>query len=199
MSVRHLVSFVIVLLLSLFVVPRASAHGRTPRLEISSERMNPGGVLDIRGVEFDYEELVTLYMERQGIVVSLGEVHADLEGIFVHTIVLPADLPAGEYTIRGVTEHHDVLSPVFSVQGPAVPGQGGGQGERDEDDGLLAPMPTYAPGVVPGGVIQPTRVSEHIPEQTPVSRIGPMLVLGLSILLVLAVFLFFRRNAIFKG
>ena len=46
--------------------------------------MNPGGVLDIRGVEFDYEELVTLYLERQGIVVSLGEINADLEGIFIH-------------------------------------------------------------------------------------------------------------------
>jgi hypothetical protein len=147
MSVRHLLSIVIVLLLSLFVVPRASAHGRTPRLEISAERMNPGGVLDIRGVEFDYEELVTLYLERQGIVVPLGEVNADLEGIFIQTIVLPADLPAGNYTIRGVTEHHDVLSSSFSVQGPAIAGEGGGQGERDDADGLLAPMPTYAPGL----------------------------------------------------
>jgi hypothetical protein len=155
MSVRTLFSFVIILLLSLFVVPPASAHGRTPRLEISAERMNPGGVLDIRGVEFDYEEVVTLYMERQGIVVSLGEVNADLEGIFIHTIILPSDLPSGEYSIRGVTEHHDVLSPVFSVQGQAVAGEGGGQGERDDDDGLLAPMPTYAPGVVPGVVTQP--------------------------------------------
>jgi hypothetical protein len=147
MRVRNPFCLLLVLLLSFFLVPRAAAHGRTPRLEISAERMNPGGVLDIRGVEFDYEELVTLYMERQGIVISLGEVNADLEGIFIHTIVLPADLPPGEYTIRGVTEHHDVLSPVFSVQGPAVSGEGGGQGQRDDDDGLLAPMPTYAPGV----------------------------------------------------
>ena len=26
--------------------------------------------------------------------------------------------------------------------------EGGGQGERDEDDGLLAPMPTFAPAIV---------------------------------------------------
>lgn len=180
MSVRHLVSFVIVLLLSLFVVPRASAHGRTPRLEISAERMNPGGVLDIRGVEFDYEELVTLYMERQGIVVSLGQVNADLEGIFIHTIVLPSDLPAGEYTIRGVTEHHDVLSPIFSVQGPAISNEGGGQGQRDDDDGLLAPMPTYAPGVVPGGT--PQTENSQPAQETLTSDRNPVMLLALILL-----------------
>ena len=182
MSARNLVSFVIVLLLSLSVVPRASAHGRTPRLEISAERMNPGGILDIRGVEFDYEELVTLYLERQGIVVSLGEINADLEGIFVHTIVLPADLPTGEYTIRGVTDHHDVLSPIFNVQGPAISGEGGGQGEREEDDGLLAPMPTYAPGVVPGGVAQPALQPAF--QQPPDSRREPLLLVLLGFLAV---------------
>jgi hypothetical protein len=181
MSVRNLVSLVVVLLLSLFIVPRASAHGRTPRLEISAERMNPGGVLDIRGVEFDYEELVTLYLERQGTVVSLGEINADLEGIFIHTIVLPADLPAGEYTVRGVTEHHDVLSPIFSVQGSAISNEGGGQGSRDDDDGLLAPMPTYAPRVIPGGVSQPS--VQPSPEKAP----APSRTLMIFLILILGV------------
>ena len=180
MSARNLVPFVIVLLLSLFVVPRASAHGRTPRLEISAERMNPGGVLDIRGVEFDYEELVTLSIERQGIIVLLGEVNADLEGNFIHTIVLPSDLPAGEYNVRGVTEHHDILSPLFAVQGPAILSEGGGQGERDEDDGLLAPMPTHAAGVVPDSV-SPTAAPSN-PQSAPASN-RSLMVFGLLILL----------------
>ena len=162
------------------MVPRAVAHGRTPRLEISVERMNPGGVLDIRGVEFDYEEAVTLYLERQGLVIELGQIVTDLEGIFIHTMVLPPDLPIGTYTIRGVTEHHDVLSPVLTVQGPAILSEGGGQGERDEDDGLLAPMPTYAPGVVPGGV-SPTE-AQPIPESAPTSS-RSLMVFGLLILL----------------
>jgi hypothetical protein len=161
-----------------FVVTPVSAHGRTPRLEISAERMNPGAVLDIRGVEFDYEELVALYLERQGIVVSLGQINANLEGIFIHTIVLPSDLPSGEYSIRGVTEHHDVLSPVFSVQGPAVAVEGGGQGERDDDDGLLAPMPTSAPGVVPGAVTQPAVQPAF--EQPPGSSRRPVLLVLLG-------------------
>ena len=191
MRFRNLSFLFAILLLALFLVPTAAAHGRTPRLEISAELMNPGGVLDIRGVEFDYEELVTLYMERQGVVVSLGEINADLEGIFIHTIVLPADLPAGDYSIRGVTEHHDVLSPIFSVQGSAIM-EGGGQGERDEDDGLLAPMPTYPPGFVPGGVSQPA--VQTAPEQAPVSR-SSWVLLTLSVLLVFAVFFVFRFRA----
>ena len=154
------------------------------------ERINPGGVLDIRGVEFDYEELVTLYMERQGIVVSLGEINTDLEGIFIQTIVLPSDLPAGEYTIRGVTEHHDVLSPIFTVQGSPISNEGGGQGARDDDDGLLAPMPTYAPGVIPGGVSQPA--VQPLPEQVPDSdrKLILSLVLTLAVVAIFAVFRF---------
>jgi len=191
---RALFIFVIILICCISIVSPASAHGRTPRLEISAERLNPGAVLDIRGVEFDYEEVITLYLERQGIVVQLGQIVADLEGIFNHTIVLPVDLPAGEYMIRGVTEHHDVLSPALTVQGPAILNEGGGQGGRDEDDGLLAPMPTYAPGVVPGGVVQPTQAAEPIPEQSPVAGLCPAFFLGLSILLVLAVFFVFRQR-----
>ena len=182
MIYRTLIVCAIILAFCLSSVPPAFAHGRTPRLEISSERMNPGGVLDIRGVEFDYEELVTLYMERQGIVVSLGEINANLEGIFIQTIVLPSDLPAGEYTIRGVTEHHDILSPVFTVQGPAVSSEGSGQGPRDENDGLLAPMPTYAPGVVPGGVTQPAL--EPAFQELPDSNRKPLLLVLLGSVVV---------------
>ena len=194
----HRISYIFAIIVSicLSIVSPVSAHGRTPRLEISAERLNPGGVLDIRGVEFDYEELVTLYLERQGIVVSLGQITADIEGIFVHTILLPSDLPVGEYSIRGVTEHHDVISPTFTVQGSAVSNEGSG---REERDALLAPVPTYAPAVVPGGVMQPTQVAELGSEQTPVSRVSPMLMPGLSILLILAVFLVFRRMSVARS
>jgi hypothetical protein len=158
-----------------------------PRLEINVERINPGGIVDVRGVEFDYEQSVTLHLERTGIVVQLGEVVTDLEGIFLYTVVLPVDLPEGDYKIRAVTSHHDILSPALTVQGPAVSSEEGGQGPRDEDDGLLAPMPTYAPGFVPGGA--PQGVVEPSPHEAPIS--GPnWLVLALSGLSLLAVFVF---------
>ena len=33
----------------------------------------------------------------------------------------------------------------LTVQGPAIVNEEGGEGERGEDDGLLAPMPTFPP------------------------------------------------------
>ena len=158
-----------------FVHPTLAHTGR-PRLEISVERMNPGGVLDVRGVEFDYEQSVTLYLERKGIVVPLGEVVTDLEGVFIYVAILPVDLPQGVYNIRAVTGHHDVLSPALTVQGSPILGEGGGQGERDEDDGLLAPMPTFAPGVSSTPLPQTTAL------EPPVSK-GSSTILIYSILL----------------
>jgi hypothetical protein len=46
---------------------------------------------------------------------KLGQIIADLDGIFIHTIVLPPDMPGEAYTISDVTEHHDVLSPTLTV------------------------------------------------------------------------------------
>jgi hypothetical protein len=147
MIFRNIVSLFIVVLLSLFVVPDASAHSGRPRLEINVERIQPGGVLDVRGVEFDYEQTVTLYLERKGILVQLGEAVTDLDGVFLQIIVLPVDLPEGVYNVRAVTSHHDVLSPALTVRGFPILSEGGGQGEREEDDSLLAPMPTFVPGI----------------------------------------------------
>jgi hypothetical protein len=144
----------IVFILAFTFVRPTFAHGGEPRLEISVERINPGGAMEVRGVEFDYEQSVTLYLERPGIVIQLGEVVADLEGIFLHIVVLPIDLPAGVYNVRAATDHHEVLSPALTVQGAPLLDEGRGQGGRDERAGLPAPMPTYAPVVVPGGVSQ---------------------------------------------
>jgi hypothetical protein len=147
-------------ILALWVVYPAFAHGSEPRLEISVMGAHPGGVVDVRGVDFDYEEIVKLYLSNT----YLGEVVPDVEGIFLQTFVLPVDLPEGLYRIRAVTQHHEVLSPEFSVQGTAILGEGGGQGARDEDDPLLAPMPTFAPGVVPGG--NPQSSAQPTPQTT---------------------------------
>jgi hypothetical protein len=139
--------YIFLFLFALLSAQPALAHGTQPRLEINVERINPGGVLDVRGVDFDYEQVVTLYLERTGILIQLGEVVTDIEGAFLHIVVLPSDLPEGVYNIRAVTSHHDVLSPALTVQGSPILVEGGGQGERDEDGGLLVPMPTIAPGV----------------------------------------------------
>ena len=127
----------------------ALAHGDEPRLEISSDRMNPGGVVDVRGVDFEREEAITLMLVNAQTAIPLGEIFADVEGVFLQTVVLPVELAEGTYNFLAITEDHNITSPDLTVQGPAVVADGeGGQGLRDEDDPLLAPMPTFAPAVV---------------------------------------------------
>lgn len=182
--------------LTLAFAQPAQAHVGQPRLELSVEKVNPGGALDIRGVEFDYEETISLYLERPGIAIQLGEAVADLDGVFLHSAVLPVDLPEGAYNIRAKTDHHEVVSPALTVQGSPILEEGGGQGVRDEDDPLLAPMPTYAPGVVPGGVSQP--VVQPLSQKDPVSS-GKWPIFALSILSLFAFFIAFRLRAARTG
>lgn len=138
------------------------AHGDEPRLEISVERVSPGGIVDLRGVDFERDEVVTLMLVNPQTALPLGEIVADSEGVFLLTVTLPADLAEGTYHFLAITDDHNIASPDLIVQGPAIVGEeGGGQGGIDEDDPLLAPMPTFAPGVVPGGVVPtPNRTAD---------------------------------------
>lgn len=178
-----LFSFIPILLLAFLVVQPASAHGDDPRIEINTDRLNPGSVLDIRGVDFEFEEIVTLSLMGTQTEISFGTVLADVEGVFLLTITLPVDIPEGTYVVRATTDDHVVESPQIEVSGAAII-EGGGQGERDEDDGLLAPMPTYAPGVSSTPIPQAV---EREPAQA--SSSNPLLlgaIAGIGIILVLA-------------
>jgi hypothetical protein len=150
---RTILAGVLVLALGFFFVLPASAHGGEPRLEISLERLNPGAVVDVRGVDFEPEEIITLSVMGSSVEISLGSVTADVEGIFLQTVALPIDLSAGSYTFRAVTDDHEVRSPILIVSGAPVQVEVG-EAQRDEGDSLLSPMPTYAPGVIPGGVVR---------------------------------------------
>ena len=150
------VTFVLLCILGLvsFRATAAYAHGGEPRLEISIERVRPGGVVDVRGVDFGPEEIVTLALVNTGGSIPLGEITADVEGIFLQSVTLPVDLPAGTYNFLAVTDDHRVASPNLVVDGAPILGKGGEQAVREEDDPLLAPMPTLAMGFTSTSVAQ---------------------------------------------
>jgi hypothetical protein len=139
----------IVLIISLVLVfytrSVALAHGDEPRLEINVERVNPGGVIELRGVDFEMDELITLELIGSDRSTPLGESVADVEGMFTQIITLPADLKEGTYLFRATTDDHVIESPSFVVWGAAVAAEN--EEQRTDEDPLLAPMPTYAPGV----------------------------------------------------
>jgi hypothetical protein len=119
------------------------AHGDEPRIEINPERLNPGMVLDIRGVDFEFEEEVQLALIGSQTEIPLGTAAADTEGVFFLTVTLPVDLAEGAYVIRGTTDDHSVESPGLTIWGNAPSGE---DSQRSEEDLLLAPMPTLAAG-----------------------------------------------------
>ena len=173
------------------MVPVASAHNTQPRLEINQERLNPGGIVDVRGVSFGMEESVTLTLIGSSAEIPLGEMLSDAEGEFLHIAVLPVDLAEGTYYFRGVASHHFVLSPPLTVWGTAVV-EGGGQGERDEDDGLLAPMPTLAPAAVTASV--PSLQTDPAQASVPNRSFPALMVLTVLGILIAAGVLVMRRK-----
>ena len=171
----------------LFVAPVLS-HGDEPRVEIGSDQITPGGVIEVRGVDFERDKLVTLMLVSGNSAIPLGEITADVEGIFLHIVTVPVDLPEGTYNFLAITDDHNVTSPDLIVQGAPVLTEGeGGQGPRDEDDALLAPMPTYPPGIVPGGVLPATAPSAV--QEPPASNRDPAVFLAIALLLGILVVL----------
>lgn len=189
----ELVRSLCVLFLILCFAGPAYAHGDEPRLEINVERVSPGGIIDVRGVGFELEELVKLSLMGEGFDFPLGEIVADEEGIFLQTITLSADLAEGVYYFQAVTDDHQIASPVLTVSGAPILSGEAGEPLRDEEDGLLAPMPTFAPGVAPTAAAQP--VTPTSAEEQPVSR-SNWIVLLLSMAVVLAAFVAFRVRGV---
>jgi len=135
----YLFSFLIVLFISIIIAQPVLAHGDEPRLEVTPERLNPGAVLEVRGVSFEFEVEVTLTLVASEFELPLGTIVADADGVFTQNIILPSDLKQGVYTLRAATDDHEIISPQFTVWGSAIT-DGGDQ--RTEEDPLLAPMPT---------------------------------------------------------
>ncbi|HSB02011.1 MAG TPA: hypothetical protein VLE49_15285 [Anaerolineales bacterium] len=145
--------YISVFIFALCLPQSVFAHGGEPRLEISAERLKPGSVLEIRGVDFEFEEEISLALIGSQVEIPVGTMLGDAEGVFLLTITLPNDLAEGTYTVRATTDDHTVVSPQITVWGTAMLGDEE-EGQRAEEDSLLAPIPTFAPGVAPVGVSQ---------------------------------------------
>ena len=186
------------LFLAIFLVPGVRdvfAHAYEPRLEINVDRILPGGIVDVRGVGFDYDELVTLTLIGAQGELGLGDVSADTEGVFLHIVTIPIDLTEGAYYFRGVTSHHYVISPALTVQGNAIPAEG--EEERwEEEEYLPYAIPTYPPGVVPGAAPGAT---QSVPVEAPSTTSSGLnaniwIIAGLMVLVAFLVIGFMRRK-----
>ena len=181
----RLLGFVFVVVFAFTVTPSAFAHGDEPRLEINAEKINPGGVVEVRGVDFEFEEVVLLSLIGAGVEIPLGDITSDAEGQFLQIVSMPGDLPEGGYQFQAVTDDHEITSPRILVQG--VPIEEVNEGQRDEEESLLAPMPTFAPGVSPTLPVQAvsSKEAQTKPDQFAIiipvlTTAGALLLLGIA-------------------
>ena len=165
-TIRHFALGILFLFILCVVIP-VSAHGGEPRLEISAERLGPGETLQIRGVEFEYDQEVTIELIGNQVEIPMGTVIADVEGAFTQNLVLPEDLSAGSYAMRARTYDHVVISPLFTVWGTAVMNQED-TGIREQSDVQLGPIPTLADAVATVDTA-PVAVPSSVP-QVPVDE-----------------------------
>jgi hypothetical protein len=183
---------IFVFLFSLLLARPVLAHGDDPRIEISPDRLNPGMVLDIRGVDFGFEQQVNLSLVSSQFEISLGSILADADGIFLVNITLPVDLAEGTYIVRAKTDDHVVESPQLVVSGTANLGNDE-DGQRSEEDLLLAPMPNTLSGA--STAVPPTPVlPKSIPARNPSSSWAWILA-GIGAIVVLGVILKVSRSS----
>jgi hypothetical protein len=199
MSIRTLKIASLVLILLLLTTLRAPAHSGEPRLEISPERLAPAAVLDVRGVNYEPEEEIQLTLVGPQVELPLGLVTADPDGIFIQVILLPENLLEGIYMLRANSDDHVNFSPQFTVSGTAPSNPEEYQdGQRDEEDGLLVPMPTFQPGATAASAPTPIQaestpavtsdlVSRTTTPNEPVSSRTQTLVLAIVFLILISV------------
>lgn len=189
-TIVKIFSIAILFLFSFFCAQDVFAHGDDARIEISSERLNPGGVLDVRGVGFEPEAEITLTLVGSQVEVPVGAMVADEEGHFHMTFPLPVDLAEGTYVIRGTSQDgHAIDSPQLAIWGSADLGSADGE-PRAEDDGLLAPMPTVGVGVPTPLMSSAPPVESSLPdESSPIPYTWLALAVGIAVASILIVVL----------
>jgi hypothetical protein len=141
-------------------VPSAFGHGGVPTLQVTAERVHPGGTLDLLGdMTTEGPVDIQLVAPAEADVWSLGSVEADYEGHFRSFLIVPADVPVGEYRVRAQMATEQATTSIV-VAGPPIAGEDGqlpGQDEAFAGAAASAAGPTAQPVSGPAsGVVQRT-------------------------------------------
>ncbi len=119
-----------------------TAHGGGPALLLEPDRVNPGGVLTVRGEDLGADEPIKFRVVGTAGAIDVGEMTADPVGHLTVALRVPAEMPVGVYALEAYQASGIRIAnaPVF-VEGPPILDGEGGAGGKDEDDGLLIALP----------------------------------------------------------
>jgi hypothetical protein len=132
----------------------ASAHEGVARLILEPERVNPGGVVTIRGEDLRADDEMTITLIASEGRTELTTVTSDGEGHFTITIQVSPDAAPGVYAVEAAGQVN-LTVPLF-IEGAAVSnGEGAPPGQ---DEGLPAVIPSFAIAAsqAPIAIVQPS-------------------------------------------
>lgn len=97
------------------------AHdGATTSMEVPVERLPPGSVLPLVGLDFFPNEVLRIRLTGAGLQQELGVVRVGADGHFEAFLDLPADLPTGSYTVDAESTSGIVMRAFVEVD-PTAP------------------------------------------------------------------------------
>ena len=131
-----------VVLLALLIPGITLAHEGPARIELNNQQTSSGAELEIRGVNIAAELPITLALIGNGAQFSLGTAVGDVHGDFVVGVRLPAEAPAGTYTVRAFGANRVIVGAPLTLLGITAEEAGA---QRGADEPLLAPMPRAQP------------------------------------------------------
>jgi hypothetical protein len=125
-------------LAALLLVASVSAHGGIPTLQLQTDRINPGGFVELRG-DMTGDEPVELSLQAgDGSTLALGSIQTDWEGHFVTSVVIPPDVAAGTYIISVSSPFEEATTKII-VAGPPLLPEAEGQ-PLGHDEALAGPI-----------------------------------------------------------
>ena len=137
----------------------ASGHEGSARLILEPDRVNPGGVVVVRGEDLGADNEMSVALVGSAGRAPLTSVTSDGEGHFSVAVQIPADAPVGVYALEAVTDAGAGLNAVLFIEGAPIPAGDGGPRGRDEpvlvvlpedwQQSLASPLASLRPLVAP--------------------------------------------------
>ena len=166
----------------------AAAHGGAPALILQPDRVNPGGVLTVRGEDLGADEPINFRVVGTNLTIPVGDMTADPEGHLVVALQVPVDMPVGVYALEAYqASGARIANAVVFVEGPPILDGQGGQGGKDEDDGLLIVLPPGWQQSLSSPIVTAVPVTSAGNENAGASELGLVAGLGVIVLTVGAV------------
>ncbi len=129
---------------------------------MNTDRAPAGGALEVRGVNLASDTSIRVTLVGVEHRYELGDAQGDAHGDFTQAFALPFEAAEGSYVLLASVGDLELVTAPLTIAGVAQPESEEGS-LRDEDEPLLAPMPTFAPGVVPGQAPVQTQAAPSAP------------------------------------